>query len=291
MSNTNTSEQVEFLSAQDLIKENFPDIIDTSKYSSGTGLHRINFKGKLEYWEGFQRDVRKVFREIPWEKHGEALTVRLKTREDLQWTEHFLCGAEISTKRLAYPKKKPDGKNESDEKHSIPDYALICRIPRETRALGEAKHPWGTHPDVDVQDARRGIQLHENRLRRLLGQISRDMWAAKLKFAFMTNYRWTVFLRREMVNGKWTLYYSDAIPHDAVSDLDGKTRGCVSVRECMLYLVHTVSGAQHIWSSKNQPHEPLPEWAEGIPKSKPKSGSTAQLPARSRPLSPTDLLT
>lgn len=59
------------------------------------------------------------------------------------------------------------------------------------------------------------------------------MWLYKKKYAFMTNYVWTVFLRQDLVNGRVKLFYSNAIPNDA--RLNSVSRQ-VSVRACMLYL-------------------------------------------------------
>lgn len=107
------------------------------------------------------------------------------------------------------------------------------------------------------------------------------MWAAEVKYAFMTNYDWTLFLRREKVKDTWILFYSDAIHHQTKSGLLKKGSGSISVRECMLFLTLTISKPGSSWSLKGQTKErgELTDWVqfEGIPAglNNPKSSLTA----------------
>ncbi|RAL03146.1 uncharacterized protein BO80DRAFT_432935 [Aspergillus ibericus CBS 121593] len=314
--------------ARDVTKDAFPYITgDEGPRSSGNSLHGIVFLGELCHWANFQKEVRTVFNEIKWDK--EPVLDRLKPN-DLYHSEHFRCGAEISTSgryiahvlnpmsgiatKLGFQLRfgdwhavkdhlkwmLPDSSDDEsaddvtrdDEtmgqddntgdaegedqdrkkpKRSIPDYAIIDES-HEARALGEAKHPWRSFPGRWIQGAIQGDAQTETRLRRFVGQIARDMWAADLKYAFMTNYRETVFLRREKVQGKWTLFYSDAIRFDATSDMDNFT---VSVRECMLYLFKITSQVPKKggWSLGGMEKEPLEAWVR-IPKRSKKKKTT-----------------
>ncbi|KAL4961392.1 uncharacterized protein BDV14DRAFT_203842 [Aspergillus stella-maris] len=218
------------------------------------------------------------------------MSAQVTNGKDINYTEYYVCGAEISTsaryathvlnpvggvaqelgyvaafsdwtaagKMLSWSVPQATDEKEEKGKRSIPDYALL--VQKETRALGEAKHPWGTSPNAYIQRAQGGGHDCEKQLRRFLGQVSRDMWAAEVKYAFMTNYKATVFLRRENISGTWTLSYSDAIKHDTKSVLQQKGKGSVSVRECMLFLVLTVSQTGPAWSLKGQKKEELTEW-------------------------------
>lgn len=188
-------------------------------HSSGTGLHEIDFVGKLCYWSDFLTEVRKSFKETQWDDC--AVSARLGS-QDLNYREHFRCGAEISTSgryithvlnpmsgiaehlgykisfgdwsvagmKLEWPKTMPatppkedtpkedtpkedtpkEDKREKD-KSSIPDYVLIDVLTKKPRALGEAKHPWGTNPDPYVKGARNGDAVQEEKLRRFLGKF------------------------------------------------------------------------------------------------------------------------
>lgn len=65
----------------------------------------------------------------------------------------------------------------------------------------------------------------------------------KVKYGFWTTYEQTVFLKQEQNNsGRWVLKVSNVIKYDTASDLSvgraGNLRGNVSLRECMLYLMH-----------------------------------------------------
>ncbi|KAL4931886.1 uncharacterized protein BDV17DRAFT_255530 [Aspergillus undulatus] len=325
MSGTN---EVQIFTAQDIILNSFPPVAESVRHSSGTGLHKISFKGELKYWETFSKDVRSAFKNINWKHHQRGMSARVSGK-DVNYTEYYICGAEISTsaryathvlnpvsgvaqelghraafsdwtaagKMLSWPPpaKGIDEKN----KRSIPDYALL--VGGETRALGEAKHPWGTRPDLYIKNTQRGVSNYVKELRRFLGQVARDMWAAEVKYAFMTNYKWTVFLRREKVKDTWTLFYSDAIHHNTKSDLEKTGSESVSVRECMLFLTLTVCQPGPAWSLKDQTEDrgELTDWVHfetpagtNDPKSSPAgpdlpgeqstTGQTFQLPERPR---------
>lgn len=77
------------------------------------------------------------------------------------------------------------------------------------------------------------------------GQIARYMWKYQLKYGFMTNYKYTIFVRQDLVpvatdSGEvkqLVLVYSPPISHDEQSIDHGGPTPSVSVRECMLYLM------------------------------------------------------
>lgn len=101
----------------------------------------------------------------------------------------------------------------------------------------------------------------------MTGQVARDMWLYKKKYAFMTNYVWTVFLRQDLVNGRVKLFYSNAIPNDARLSSVSKN---VSVRACMLYLTKKASEDPTFDSQK---HIALEDWARQEPKVSRKTGA------------------
>src|SRR3954447_7819930 len=84
----------------------------------------------------------------------------------------------------------------------------------------------------------------------LKGQIARYMKAYKRKYAFLTTYEETMFLKQEeQENGEWVLWYSEPIFHHVNSNFNianpddhRQYRGCVSLRECFLYF-HHISGS------------------------------------------------
>lgn len=180
--------------------DSFPYIAELSQnHSSGTGLHDIRFNGKLRYWNDFPMEVRRAFQETKWDDR--AVSARLGP-EDLNYSEHFCCGAEISTSaryvthvlnpmtgvakhlgynissgdwsvagvKLEWPKSMPAIPLEKD-KSSIPDYVLLDLLSKEPRVLGEAKHPWGKGPvDLTVERARSGDDVQKAALCKFLGR-------------------------------------------------------------------------------------------------------------------------
>jgi hypothetical protein len=83
------------------------------------------------------------------------------------------------------------------------------------------------------------------------GQIAHYMKTYKLRYGFWTNYSETVFLKQEKsAQGNWLLRVSNIIKYiikyNIKSGLDRKLSddlsGCVSLRECMLFLMSVSSG-------------------------------------------------
>src|SRR5437667_3962081 len=95
------------------------------------------------------------------------------------------------------------------------------------------------------------------------------MHQSNMKYAFLTTYNQTVFLRQEEHPGKkgeWVLWYSNVIKNGTASiqvssvsprDFHGK----VSLRECFLFLA--VQGASNNWYAKNEMH--VDSWATTRP--------------------------
>lgn len=72
-----------------------------------------------------------------------------------------------------------------------------------------------------------------------------------MKYGFFTTYKHTIFLRQDEINGEPRLYYSNPIPHNAIS-----SKRNVSIRECMFYLVHATANGDYQFKNKL----PLSEW-------------------------------
>ena len=304
-------EMFKCMTARDLTMESFPIYTEqTGNHSSGTGLHDIDFVGRLCYWEDFRQNVLKVFTSTSWNDHPDILSLRLRSNSlNSLGYEHFRCGAEISTngryahhvlhvmtavaRELGYDlafgdwsvtpdsikwsQSNPSTSTEK-QKRSVPDYALIDIHTSKPHALGEGKHPWGTLPERLVEGTRSGEQDREKRFRHFLGefyhfcthsapdinlsvgQLARDMWASNLRFGFMSNFKYTIFVRRELVDQKWTLFYSDAIPYTAQSVLSQGSVTEVSARECMLHILEAVSKESSNWSLPAEKREPIEKW-------------------------------
>jgi hypothetical protein len=79
------------------------------------------------------------------------------------------------------------------------------------------------------------------------------MWSLGLRFGFVTNYEYTMFLKRDIVDGQQTLFFSDAISYEAKSIISPRPNPTpkVSLRECMLFLVHHASSNWQFPSDKS----------------------------------------
>lgn len=101
------------------------------------------------------------------------------------------------------------------------------------------------------------------------------MWEFGFKYAFVTNYTTTIFLKWE--GPKPTLYYSRVIPSKNISIM-GKTqtyRPTVSVRESMLFLQHKVNSGD--W--KVNVNCPLEAWVEELKKESESGDTTSLIPS------------
>lgn len=83
-----------------------------------------------------------------------------------------------------------------------------------------------------------------------LGQVGNYMIELELKYGFLTNYDYTFFLRRELIDGKETMFCSDPIKYDA-----SHGNGDVSIRESLLFLQMQVQGDESSWYMENPNQE------------------------------------
>ncbi|PGH14477.1 hypothetical protein AJ80_05922 [Polytolypa hystricis UAMH7299] len=125
----------------------------------------------------------------------------------------------------------------------IPDYALLVEENGAPRAVGEAKTPWNDELDLSWYDFVDEKELLG--LRRALGQIGNYMIELELKYGFLTNYKWTLFLKREIVNGAERLHCSRPVSYDA-SPL---FKDPISVRQALLLFQSRVVGDKSDWKS------------------------------------------
>lgn len=68
------------------------------------------------------------------------------------------------------------------------------------------------------------------------------MIVGKLKYAFLSTYNATIFLKQEIVDGQWTLCYSRPISHaeQFVDEGPGGQFSQVTLRQCFWYLLHQI---------------------------------------------------
>ncbi|KAK2803493.1 hypothetical protein FQN50_006928 [Emmonsiellopsis sp. PD_5] len=125
----------------------------------------------------------------------------------------------------------------------IPDYALLVEQNGAPRAVGEAKTPWNHELDVLWHDFVDGKEQFG--LRRALGQIGNYMIELELKYGFLTNYKWTLFLKREESNDSERLYCSPPVSYNATP----LSKDPISVRQALLLLQSRVVGNKSEWKA------------------------------------------
>ena len=85
------------------------------------------------------------------------------------------------------------------------------------------------------------------------------MYAFDLKYAFLTTYNQTVFLKQELVRGKWRLYFSDPISSKTgVSTKSSEGFPGVTLRQCMLWLCSTTGEGPGTYVANND--TPINDW-------------------------------
>lgn len=87
------------------------------------------------------------------------------------------------------------------------------------------------------------------------------MYAFDLKYAFLTTYTQTVFLKQEEVKGKWKLYFSDPIYNDtgkSTTPAQGDSVPGLTVRHCLLWLCCITRGGSGKHVAENG--TPLDQW-------------------------------
>ncbi|KAJ9293256.1 hypothetical protein DTO271G3_7979 [Paecilomyces variotii] len=279
---------VDYLDAMSLTRAGFAECCyrpERHTYSSAVHRH-LRFVGELVFWDDFKVIVRNNFKDIfgHWDK-GNVRPLDVELREPDENSlhhEHYLCGEEISVngrytnnvlhvmtavaKELGFPVRFGDwnasfertkASPAKDISRKSPDYAVLGDEISDgsfsyARAAGEGKSLFEQHPLHDwVREAKNG---KENLFRNFLASY---MWEYKLTYAFVSNYRYTVFLKREIVEGKSRLLYSDKIRASQSSDLTAST-GEVSVRECMLFLLSACSKPGYICPNDGDKQE----WVE-----------------------------
>ncbi|KAJ5176615.1 uncharacterized protein N7482_002492 [Penicillium canariense] len=244
------------LIAREALKEALPDLKITTKKTTSSALHPIDFVGNLQLWPNFRAEVLQTFNTQTWsatiiktkvagpaalgsiseehmgvsceaslqgrlgERVGQVLSAVLKA----QWYDLMFCsfrGAELPYEGY----------------HKIPDFAAINQA-GTVKIVGEAKVPWVTthSPSRALDMFMRG---REEQFRHLLGQISLYMRETQLKYGFLSSYNETIVLRKTVVGRHWVLEYSPVIYH---SDEGNTMRGTVSTLQSLYHIALLCQG-------------------------------------------------
>jgi len=71
-----------------------------------------------------------------------------------------------------------------------------------------------------------------------IGQPAEYMLDLRMKYAFLSTYEETVFLKQEHVNGRWEIHHTDVIYHSShyIPPSSLVPEGVVSLRQCFFYI-------------------------------------------------------
>lgn len=160
----------------------------------------------------------------------------------------------------------------------IPDFVAVDKKDGKSRFLGEAKTPWSHNLEdyIKKYKANRKGDLdkafgkcwtsfnisyaHAHPL--LTGQVADYMYAFSMKYAFITTYEQTIFLKQDgPEGGPWTLYFSEPIKHlQGLSAGEAHPEPQLSLRRCMLWLCAVTSGVPKNYQTYNK--TPVEKWVK-----------------------------
>ncbi|GLB05897.1 hypothetical protein AtubIFM57258_001190 [Aspergillus tubingensis] len=244
------------LDARTLVCSPIPNLLEGPSTTTSVTTQDLEYKAKLIHWNTFEKEVRQVFDSIHWDQQREILAyapANSSNSPNNTWNEQLFCGDEHSVvarfnqnvghvmtsvfQSLGLSSRFGDFKacKDSTLANKVPDVVLLTDGGR-LRIVGEAKTPW-KHVLKDAFE-------DQYKLRHILGQLARYLYGAQIKYGFLTTYRETIFVKQEPYpnkekGGQMALWHSDVIKHTTRSanfDPDGDFKGCVSLRQCFLFM-------------------------------------------------------
>ncbi|KAJ0419586.1 hypothetical protein BJY00DRAFT_313966 [Aspergillus carlsbadensis] len=241
---------------REVIKQPLPGILRGPRTTTTPTIDRYRFLGNLQLWDTFEEDALATFQATPWESHTTTMTYRGRrpANPPSMAVEHFLCGDEAGVQgrmgaNIAHVLSAVcsatgvdltfgDYKGTTDRpvQGKVPDMAIMTGAGL-SRAFGELKAPWINAHNLNFAAAR---------FRKQLGQVSLYMLVAQHKYAFLSTYDYTIFLKQEFHNGQWTLLHSRPIAHDGEFGGpagDGEPPN-ITVRQAFWHLLKSVEAHQ-----------------------------------------------
>ncbi|KAF2751241.1 hypothetical protein M011DRAFT_455282 [Sporormia fimetaria CBS 119925] len=262
---------VKCLTPEATVYNNIPELItDKNQTTSQAGKPVDYFTGELSHWASFSREVAEwnksdsiqaayeacahvaVERVQPleeWPQVGGEFTVSGRFAENVLkyawYAYHFMTGSTLA--RFGDPHSIPVDLRVTGQ---LPDWVLIFgdeKDLRHLRMVGEMKTFITVKLDEYIRNAKK-MKGDQKPFRGLLGQVVKYMLGHNTKYAFLSNYEYTVFLhlgypKGSKDHGEPHVYYSDPIRFDQKFDADSQT---ISVRLAMLYMMFQCLGSD--WS-------------------------------------------
>ncbi|KAJ5703506.1 hypothetical protein N7493_011895 [Penicillium malachiteum] len=177
------------LTSRDILQAPLPDLRRASNRTHSSALKNLHYVGHLEHWSSFELA----------DEHG------LQGR----FSQHVgqILSAVFQSENMALC--FADAKAASLRTLNTPDLGIIDKR-SNLLVVGEMKVPWIKSHSL----ARAIFQYHrgeQHYIRHCLGQVSNYMWENRLRYAILTTYDETVFLRRSVQNQKWQLEFSSLV--------------------------------------------------------------------------------
>ncbi|KAK2807048.1 hypothetical protein FQN50_005622 [Emmonsiellopsis sp. PD_5] len=270
-----------------ILRQPLPTLLNRKDYrTTSSAWNGDIFIGRIAFWN-IVSDVHNTIAAANTEEHHFDDVAAWAT--DSRGPEYYLCGDEQTlcgrygenalrpSTAVAFShgvethfgdfKSSKEGKNTSE----IPDFAgsytprsllLNLRGNRDLpnpepqlRIVGEAKTFWKHSLKRWFEEWR--LQGDSHAIKKALGQIASYMHTYSMKYAFLTTYKHTIFLKQDMnQEGNIPILYVST-PVDATASPPPGSRDFVSVRQCLYYLLVTTRNTKDAIFVN---HLPMNEW-------------------------------
>lgn len=235
------------ISAKDATSSSIPPLLIGKHHTTSSALHNLGYKGPLRRWSNFLRAVETDSKTRNWSRRVIKYNERLDEEVVEVGDEHGVQGRfqqSIGTvlghvfRAQSIDLTFADFKTLGSSYYGTPD-VIIKSSNNELKVVGELKAPW-------IEDHRlRDFGPKDADLRRLLAQPILYMRDLQCMYGFLSTYEQTIFLRQELVSGRWEVEYSPVMrgSADYVPSDPGDTSGtpAVSLKQCFLYVAGLAS--------------------------------------------------
>ncbi|KKZ61143.1 hypothetical protein EMCG_04244 [[Emmonsia] crescens] len=286
---------VSLRTSHDILSQPLPQILTREHYrTTSSALHASHYAKKLVKWN-ISIDVKQNTADIHLKKDPLDADVQIVLQNPFRLkAEHYLCGDEQSIcgryshnalepvtavaylhdLRIRFGDHKASQESQNPgTKQYIPDFAgMFCpafdfpnleRLVKDNsehqpqmRIVGEAKTHWKHNLIKFFNAATKEVKKDESYLRHALGQIAAYMHIFKMRFAFLTTYDFTIFLKQDFVgkDNEPVLCYTEPI------SAHSENKNTSSVRQYLYYLMICASRGDDFKFINPTPFE---EWVTG----------------------------
>ncbi|KAJ5087186.1 hypothetical protein N7456_010802 [Penicillium angulare] len=215
--------------------------------TTSSAIHDIDFLGQFREWTTFGRAAQTYLAQIEWEGRDMTLLDRVDGELYSLKKEHVVVGNETDLQgrfiqcighcvgalfRAQQIDLQFASAQSAQRQYSLTPDSIMMDDGATRKVVGELKVPWVERHSLEE------APKHEDRFRRVFGQIAQYMGDLNLKYGFMSTYEETVFLKLESSGGpnsETILYHSPVILRDSRSSNTPGSES-VTIRQAFFYL-------------------------------------------------------